>query len=192
MTNALGTQDPTDIAEFECIATHGIDAVTMEMIARRAGWSRATFYRQFPSWRHLVRNTHHRAVRLIGWWAPRGCGDLRFELEWWWSTLQSFFASDWGRAFLVMRPHAACGRTMAELERAEVSSMPDLAPWTRASAPIVRAVWALALTAACPTFDETDRAVLRDVAYAMLSRTASSDDDAGGDWDEVVALATPL
>jgi AcrR family transcriptional regulator len=192
MGNPLGTQDSTDIAVFECIVAHGIEAVTMEMIAGRAGQSRTSFYRQFPSLRHVVRNTHHRAVKLIGRWAPDRSRDLRFELEWWWATLQEFFTTEWGRAFLAMRPFAASGLPMHELERVEVALMPDLARWTGAPALSLRVVWSLALTAACPTFDEASRATLRELAYAVLSRHGAPNNDADDQLAELVALGSPL
>jgi AcrR family transcriptional regulator len=90
MTNPLGTEDVLDIAVFEGVIAHGVDGVTMEMVAKRAGVSRATLFRQYASRHDLLRRAHRRAVRLIGWWAPRAGGDRRFELEWRWSTMMQF------------------------------------------------------------------------------------------------------
>ncbi len=195
MDNPLGTQHPTDIAVFECIAEHGIEAVTMERVARRLGPPRATFYRQVTSWRGLVRATHRRATALIGWWVPPPGGDLHYELEWWWATMMEFFATDWGKAFLAMRPYAATRFGMHEVEHYELELMPNLTGWTGAPRPIVRAFWSLALSAACPTLTQDERSTMRELVRGMISPRADELVDEGdgfGELGQLVALNAPL
>jgi AcrR family transcriptional regulator len=188
MANPLGTEDPLDIAVFECVIAHGIDAVTMEMVAKRAGVSRATLCRQYAFRNDLLRRAHRRATRLIGWWVPRSGGDRRFELEWWWSTMMQFFASDWGRAFLALRSHAA---DLHGIERSELGLMPDLAKWAGVSRPVLRSIWSLVITAACPSFDEEERGTVRELVYAMMDggplRGIDSDE-----LGEILPLEAPL
>jgi AcrR family transcriptional regulator len=188
MENPLGTEDPLDIAVFECVIAHGIDAVTMEMVAKRAGVSRASLFRQYACRNDVLRRAHRRAARLIGWWVPRSGGDRRFELEWWWSTMMQFFATDWGRAFLALRAHAG---NLHGVERSELGLMPDLVKWAGVSMPVLRSIWSLVITAACPSFDEDERATVRELVYAMLVGGLLRGDDSD-ELSEIVALEAPL
>ena len=191
MTNPLGTQDPVDIAVFECLIAHGVDGVTMERIGRQVGVSRATFCRRYSTLRELVRGTHARATRLIGWWVPAGRDDKRFEFEWWWATMMEVFASPWGRAFLAMRPLAAAGAGMHEVDRRELALMPDLERWAKVSAPVLRAMWALVIAAACPSLDEKDRETLRELVFAMVVPPPLGE-DAEEELAHLHALHAPL
>jgi AcrR family transcriptional regulator len=188
MKNLLGTEDPTDIAVFECIAMHGIENVTMDMVARRSQRSRAAFYREFSSWRRLLSRVHRRALRLMDWWFPRPEGQPRLELEWWWATMMEFFATSWGRAFLALRPQLATESGMNEVEFQELKMMPALAKWARAPEPIMRAIWAITLSAACPTVGDNERVVMREMVFSLIAPYAAGSSVSDDELGEFVAL----
>ena len=164
----LGTEDPVDHAVFACIASHGIQNVTMDIVARAVGRSRTSFYRQFTSWQELVARTHRRTVGLIDGWFPPPRGDRRLELERLWSSLMAFLSSAWGHAFLAMRPHLASEYGISEVEFLEMRRMPTFVRWVDSSPLVARTVWALVLTAGCPSLRARERHVMRELVWSRF------------------------
>jgi AcrR family transcriptional regulator len=191
-------RDSIRYALCECILEHGVQHVTMPMVARRAGISRATLYRLHPGWNELVRDVHARVARALDDRWPRRGDNRRLEFEEWWLLLARFFRTGFGRAFLQMRPHVATRFGMHEVEYYELGYLRRFVEWA-GSQQVARAVWAVVLAAACPRLNQSDRAAMRELAWSIANSAVGLYLGPGADDEEVELelehtrpLATPI
>jgi len=193
MQTQIQLQDETDLTVYALIIELGVEAVTMEKVAERVSFSRATLYRQYPSWRALVTATHRRTLYQLNGLLPAGGGDRRLELEQWWSAMMTFFFTPCGRAFMALRPHVATRYGMHEVEQVEREMLGGMATWLQAPVAVTRAIWAMALSAGDPRLDRLDRRAMREIVWSLMGpqapRAESADEP---DWSELTALNEPI
>lgn len=167
-------------ALFECFAQQGIDAVTIDDVARRLGRSRAALYRQFGTWPQLLACAHGQLVELIDQQSPGRGDDRRLQFEQWWSSTIEFFATPHGRGFLGLRLLAARRIGLHALEDEELARLPSLSKWMGSSALVARTAWLLVLSATHPALDDAGRGQLREIIWSIIAPerfTPAADDE---------------
>lgn len=178
---------------YACIIEHGIEAVTVNMVAERLGRSRTTFYRQYRNRRALLTATHRRTLLRLDSLFPMGAGDLRLQFEEWWATMMKLFRSPLGRAFLALRPYVATRHGMHEVEHYERELLPGLQRWLRAPAAVTHAVWAMVLSASTSSVDDRGRGSIRELVWSMIEPwSAAPGRNEEVDWSDVRPLAEPI
>lgn len=156
-------------ALFACIAAQGVDGVTIDDVARRLGRSRAALYRQFGSWPQLLACAHWQVIEMFNDHFPRGGENRRLDFERWWSGMLEFFRTPSGRGVLALRHLTATRIGLDQLEEEELARLPVLVKWINGSRVVTKTTWRLLLSATDASFDDAQRAELREIVWSIVA-----------------------
>lgn len=154
----------------DCIAEHGVTQLTVDVVARRLGWSRASLYRQLGSWPQMVRFGYEAMLEWIDGQIPQSGADRRVELEEWWSALMSLFALPAGQAVLGMRALAVLHYGAAEVAELEAARLIAFRRWCAGSPAAFLASWSLVRAAGMQNVGEPARLELREILWLIVGR----------------------